>query len=886
MKKIILIVTALLSFPVASFAAFTTTQMINVGTSTATGIPYIDGIHLNTDPSFLYQQTIRRLWLGNNYIEQFGAGFDKLRLVGVNELDLNPGPGAVVYIRDSAVFGATNTFDLLGNCAIGAIFAQGFPAPSSGCIIEGYVGIGTTSPGTRLSIGDTGGINLSDTGTSTLGSSVNGLNLTRGCFAIRGTCVTGGGSGSGTVNSGTANQVTYYAANGTAVSGTSTISMFPQGGTYIYPGADSGTNKGAFSFTVPSLNSLQFSISGPVQANSGFDWRVDSSNNFIMENTESADMKMTTGVSGSLTLKPGGNFGIGSTTPGTKLSIGTTNGINISDTGTSTFGSASNGINITNGCYAVNGTCVGSGSGSGTVSGTINQVAKFTSATAVGDGRMSDNGSQIFFGNAANNVSAPVIAPLNDADTGIDFSNSNVINFVSGGFSLIRGNAGVDMRFNTSNTDTDIEFKGVDSSLQTLNLDAGNSRVGIRTSNTPSNIKNPLDVNGSAVFGSGYAETVTAPPDSILIQKQIGIGTTSPYAALSVVGSTGVVAGKYVATSTVDASTIASNLGIGTTSPYAKLSIQVSQAGDAFALASTTNAGATANATTYKIDGKDGHTTIGYDQKAANTYVDDNDSNVLTLNYQSYNPGAPKTIFSTKNRAGSATFCVNDQGGIMAGNQSATCTMNTSFQAANFLGAVLIANSAFGGDAGFQVQDRTIGTNGWQFYSSGGKFRMYDTTSASDVYTFVPTTDLFGVGTSTPWTKFSVNTNNKTTNLIGLATTSGRTLFTIDPNGHKLTGGIAPTCGAGCGAVSGDDSTMIVTTGSSVSSSVVNFAATWTNEGGSVSITPVCHADEENAGVVAVNASSTPTTVTLEFASALTTRLIAVSCQASNNATF
>ncbi len=100
-----------------------------------------------------------------------------------------------------------------------------------------------------------------------------------------------------------------------------------------------------------------------------------------------------------------------------------------------------------------------------------------------------------------------------------------------------------------------------------------------------------------------------------------------------------------------------------------------------------------------------------------------------------------------------------------------------------------------------------------------------------------------------------------------------------------MTGGINPTCGSGCTTVRGDDNTMIVLTGSSVSSATVNFGATWVGLTG-LPITPVCHADEENAGVVATNASSTPATVVLEFASALTSTYISVSCQGSYNAAF
>lgn len=60
-----------------------------------------------------------------------------------------------------------------------------------------------------------------------------------------------------------------------------------------------------------------------------------------------------------------GNVGIGTTTPGSVLSIGNTgsNTINISTTATSTFGS---GLNIKTGCYAINGTCLSTGASSGT----------------------------------------------------------------------------------------------------------------------------------------------------------------------------------------------------------------------------------------------------------------------------------------------------------------------------------------------------------------------------------------------------------------------------------------------------------------------------------------------------------------------------------------
>ena len=79
----------------------------------------------------------------------------------------------------------------------------------------GNVGIGTTSPGTLLSLGDTGAntINISAIATSTFGS---GINLRTGCFSINGTCV--GGGGAGTVTS-----VGLATPIGLTVSGTNPI---------------------------------------------------------------------------------------------------------------------------------------------------------------------------------------------------------------------------------------------------------------------------------------------------------------------------------------------------------------------------------------------------------------------------------------------------------------------------------------------------------------------------------------------------------------------------------------------------------------------------------------------------------------------------------------
>ncbi len=102
----------------------------------------------------------------------------------------------------------------------------------------GSVGVGTTTPGSLFSVGNTQGINFS-TGTST-SNATGGFDLRGGgCFSISGTCIGGGGSGSGTVGTGLAGQVPYYAAGGTTLTATSTL--FIGGGTSAFVGINNTT---------------------------------------------------------------------------------------------------------------------------------------------------------------------------------------------------------------------------------------------------------------------------------------------------------------------------------------------------------------------------------------------------------------------------------------------------------------------------------------------------------------------------------------------------------------------------------------------------------------------------------------------------------------------
>jgi hypothetical protein len=91
------------------------------------------------------------------------------------------------YQADAKSSGLTN---------ITVLGANALASSSNSLILGNYnvnVGIGTSSPGTILSLGSsTNYINFGITGTSTFSK---GLNITSGCYAISGTCISGGGSG-------------------------------------------------------------------------------------------------------------------------------------------------------------------------------------------------------------------------------------------------------------------------------------------------------------------------------------------------------------------------------------------------------------------------------------------------------------------------------------------------------------------------------------------------------------------------------------------------------------------------------------------------------------------------------------------------------------------
>lgn len=222
-------------------------------------------------------------------------------------------------------------------------------------------------------------------GTTTATSSLaGGLNITSGCFSILGVCFTGG---SGTnfftqvgnsINQNTGSNIQVGTITATS-SGQSTFAGNVGFGAVTAPDClDLGdVNLGNWLMKI-DCNTQDFLIGDLSQNNDGNTLEINGGPaGFFDYMTDS----FTTGLK---IVDSTGNAGFGTSSPGTDLSIGLVNGINISTISTSTFPF---GMNIKKGCYAIAGTCIGTGGGG---SGTVTSI---TATSPLTGGAITTSGS-------------------------------------------------------------------------------------------------------------------------------------------------------------------------------------------------------------------------------------------------------------------------------------------------------------------------------------------------------------------------------------------------------------------------------------------------------------------------------------------------------------
>lgn len=304
----------------------------------------------------------------------------------------------------------------------------------------------------------------------------------------------------------------------------------------------------------------------------------------LLEDNSGSQIRLTN--DNNILLSPNGNLGVATTSPASLLSVGSVNGLNFR-TSTSTF-SSTGGLDMANGCYAIRGVCqqapitlttTGS-SGAATLINNVINIPQYTGgsgSSSVGarnilqasdgsGGFIATGTPQLTVGNlnatsttATSQFSGKAnFGPVGTSAFGtdkvnindIDGLNSDVTSMVSGsagGYPSIHLVSSAGTLTAPANT-----FPGISGNAPIGVYDFGFYSAGSwKIGGAMTSDSNGLNLYSSNT-GISYPPNVFAPVPALTVSsstQNVGIGTTSPYAALSVVGATGVVADHYTATS-------------------------------------------------------------------------------------------------------------------------------------------------------------------------------------------------------------------------------------------------------------------------------------------------------------------------------------------------
>jgi hypothetical protein len=252
------------------------------------------------------------------------------------------------------------------------------------------------------------------------------------------------------------------------------------------------------------------------------------------------------------------------------------------------------------------------------------------------------------------------------------------------------------------------------------NGNGGNGFIGINTANTCSARLHVIDTAEQLRLGNSsqsyFSTTVNSSGSATF--NLVGTGSTFTF-------NQPVTASAFQGTASYSKTTATASFVNG------RADLQAVAGSNPFQCEGTASiAGITKN---FYVDNK-GHCSIGVDQLGANTYSDNNDQAVLTLNFQSYNPGTNSLpIFQCKNRAGTIVAAISDQGTLLLGGQSSTATFpETSQISLQTNNSIIVGNSGTATGAGYIFFDRNGGGNFGEWYMANGFISIYNSFRGQD----------------------------------------------------------------------------------------------------------------------------------------------------------
>jgi len=439
----------------------------------------------------------------------------------------------------------------------------GITAPADGMIIEGSVGIGTTSPFEKLSVAGNGYFDGTLTATTLTATS----SISAPYFTATSASATSTFAGGLTIDS------TDFVVDpdGNFV-GVGIASKSGHAGERLRVQTGGGNPSVVIDASGSDAATLQFGNSTTgVTGGDGFHVGVDASENAILRNKESTDLIFYTANAETARITSAGNVGVGTSTPGYLLDVDGDFRVGEAGSANAFFVDATNGF---------------VGIGTTTPQDTLHVYSA---------------------------SEAPLIVESTDSISGINLKDSNGDNYLYGWltkFGLNDSTPDATLEIARSNV---YDYLNISSSASgdgdILTVDS-TGNVGIGTT-TPGS---KLSVSGGASIGANYG--VAAPSNGLIVEGRVGIGKTNPSYELDVAGNVNIQDSGYFRFNSGDAQiresgyalafdtwtgsaltekvriTGAGNVGIGTTSPYAKLSV-VGQAVAEYFTATSTSATST-----------------------------------------------------------------------------------------------------------------------------------------------------------------------------------------------------------------------------------------------------------------------------------------------------